>query len=1016
MALRLISGPPNSGRTGAILDGFRDRLGRDPVLVVPTLDDSDRFENELCEWLGGVIGGSVGTFAQLFEQVGTAVGADARPPLTPVQRVRVAREGASRAELVQLARSRDRQGFAPALASLIDELQGVGLEPADFADRAADAGDYERELASLFTSYAEVRDELGRGDPHTSARAAIAGLRASGDAWQGRPVFLYGFDDLTGEQLDLVAELAKVTEVTVALTYEDRDALAARARLPEQLRDLGATEEHQREADPGNTDNELLFEVERRFMEAPDGTLQPGDGLALLEAAGELSEVEAIGERIARLLGDGVEPEQIAIVLREPAVQGPLSRRVLGELGIPVAVEARVGLGRTNTGHGLTALVRTTLVDGEAADLLAYLRTPGLSRPGSVDWFERDVRRARLRDCDSGVEAWLERVKKGSDLREVERLREAASGPELLEACAYQARRIAELAMRDHRGELPGEDRALELRAGAAAERALGELADLGLAATPTDVVEAIEAADVPLWRGPATGRVRVLSPYRVRAGRMDHLFVASLQEGDFPRRPRPAPLLDDDRRAGLGVPERADDAEEEAYLFSICLSRPRQSLHLSWRSSDDEGRALPRSPFVDEIRELFDGPDPQDDERPSDELLSRRGLEQVVSPAEEAPTPDRLARSRADLGPEGWPEALPGIEMPDEVRAHCESALAEAEGRLPKERMLPGPLTQEPVVAELAGRDAFSPSGLETYATCPYMWFAERELQPQGLDPEEDSQAIGSIVHAVLEGLYRDGVGGELRPAHGALDAWRDRAWELAREAASKRGMNTADPDCASQIRRSVGLAMAFLEDEAKSGMTLVPAPELTEAKFGLPGAEKEALELDGFSVHGMIDRVDLTPEGAPERAALIQDYKSARDVAKSPKKLREEGKLQLQLYMRAIRDLWGLALVGGVYRPLGGTQDRRAQGLLRGEMSEELKGLAVRPGDVLKDDAFDTALDDAADHAREIVTAMREGTVKRDPIGGTCPTWCDLQPICRRERGGEEESEEESNGGGPE
>ena len=83
---------------------------------------------------------------------------------------------------------------------------------------------------------------------------------------------------------------------------------------------------------------------------------------------------------------------------------------------------------------------------------------------------------------------------------------------------------------------------------------------------------------------------------------------------------------------------------------------------------------------------------------------------------------------------------------------------------------------------------------------------------------------------------------------------------------------------------------------------------------------------------------------------------------------------------------------------------------------MAEELSGLAVRPKDLLSDDEFEHALEDAAEHAGEIVAAIRAGTVKRDPIGGSCPTWCTLQPICRRERGGEEEGEEEGeeNGGG--
>src|SRR5215468_5149458 len=72
MGLKLIIGPPNSGRTGAVLDAFRELSRRDPVLVVPTVDDVDRFERELTRDGEVVIGATVGTFDQLFEMVGRA--------------------------------------------------------------------------------------------------------------------------------------------------------------------------------------------------------------------------------------------------------------------------------------------------------------------------------------------------------------------------------------------------------------------------------------------------------------------------------------------------------------------------------------------------------------------------------------------------------------------------------------------------------------------------------------------------------------------------------------------------------------------------------------------------------------------------------------------------------------------------------------------------------------------------------------------------------------------------------
>src|SRR4029077_1412123 len=94
-----------------------------------------------------------------------------------------------------------------------------------------------------------------------------ARLRERGELWR-RPVFLYGLDDLTRNQLDLIAALAAHAEVTVALPYEEGNpALAARSRLLASLRALGGgrANETATAADPGNTDSPLLFHLERSF-------------------------------------------------------------------------------------------------------------------------------------------------------------------------------------------------------------------------------------------------------------------------------------------------------------------------------------------------------------------------------------------------------------------------------------------------------------------------------------------------------------------------------------------------------------------------------------------------------------------------------------------------------------------------------------------------------------------------------------------------------------------------------
>jgi ATP-dependent helicase/DNAse subunit B len=1003
MPLNLIVGPPNSGRTGAVLDEFRDAAASDPVLVVPTVDDVERFEEELTAGGEAVIGATVGTFDQLFALVARATDAAAGPSLSRTQRRRLAREAVSRAELRLLSASSRRPGFPAALEELISELEAALVDPETLRERAATAGPYEVEIAALYAAYREIRDELGRHDEHSLAAAATAALRAQPDAWGGRPVLLYGFDDLTLEQLELVHELVPATAVTVALPWEDREVLTqARGALFAELRDIDGATIERLEPRAEFTRSTTLYELERRFgePEVEGEPIENDGGLALLASAGELAEAEAVGAWVARLLHDGVPPGEIAIVLRDPGSAGPLYRRVLSRFDIPVAVQADLPAPRTVTGAGLIALMQAAVGRQRASDLLAYLRTPVIASPSRVDWFERRMRRGRLRSSDEALSAWSREDDNGAGgLREIERLREAGSGGALLREAGRQARWIAELAIR-RRGAVASDDRALELRAGAEIEQALAELAELDLPQSAEDVIGAVAALEIPIWRGPTEGRVRVISPYRARARRVAHMFVCSLQDGDFPRRDTGGPLLSDDARASLALPPRKKAEIEDRYLFSVCLSRPKERLWLSWRNADDEGSAASRSPFVDEARELLAPALPRDSEERDEAIAAEamgRGLADSVFLPGAAPSEDELARAEAvhARARDSATLSVPGVD--DAVRERIATRLSAVAERTEIHRLRPGPLALDAVLEQMRSRELFGPSTLEAYAECPYRWFVGHELQPQRIGPEEEPLTAGSIAHKVLEKLYADPPGEEGRPTPATLPAWRERAKDLVEEVGPKK-LPRERADTAAALHRVEGLVLAFLADEAATPSPFRPVPELAEARFGFEGSEKPALALAGGGIHGQIDRIDLGPRGE----ALVQDYKSGATV-QGGKGMLEKGKLQLQLYLLAAQELWGLDLAGGLYRPLGARTEaaRKPKGLLRKSLKEELAGLHPRQYDHVDDDVFDGALAEARQAAEEIIAKVHAGDIGRRPIGNACPAYCHFQPICRRERG---------------
>ena len=1023
MPLNLIHGPPNSGRAGLVRASFTAALDRDPILVVPNVDDVFAFERELCE-KGAALGGSVMTFGALFRTVATAGDAPPGAELTPAQRLRTVSVAITerREELGPLRRSAVRPGFAFAFERLLDELQAAGLDPeaVQAGTGTLEGSAYLSDLAALFAGYAEARDRLGRVDSYGIAREAIGLLRSSGEFWGGRPVFLYGLDDLTGSQFELIDALARVAEVTVALPYEEgRAALAARAALLRKLREeIGVAGETRTEADPENTDNPLLFHIERGFGAIDAEPLPPGEGLVLLRSAGERGEAEAIGAEVAKLVAGGADPAQIAIALRDPARRGQLVASVLESYGIATALEAELPIAGTAVGGGLIALLEAEFGAGRAIDLLRFLRGPSGAPPNRVDWLERAVRRGRVRSAAAALELW--RGDGGELPYDLARLRDAAQGPaaDLAEEVGRLAATMASRPLRGlGDGPRPAPGDGLELRAAAAISTALSELHEPGdLAPGPGELAGVLEGIGFRAWSGPVEGRVRIADPYRLRAGRFDHVFVGSLQDGEFPRRDRGGdPFLSEGQRASLGLDPRRDTDAEERYLFYTCLSLARERLFLSYRDSDENGAAEARSPLLDDVRRLLaPPPDGEASPDPVEESITRgRDLARVVHPVAEAPSEDELARAIAAHGRDADPEALlaiAGVGDPigARIEARLEAALAaEAASRAP------GPLTNPAVIESLAAVPAYGGTTLEEFDLCSYRWFAGHELDPQPLDPAPDPLVQGGLMHAALDRLYRERPGGDPLPRPLSLTSWIERGRELVAEIAAERelGDHPAERAIARRVERLLTL---FLTEESRRE-TGDFEPWLLEAAFGEhEDSERPVLEVDGWGLHGAIDRVDRAPDGR----ALVIDYKMAGTVTPR-EKLEEKAKLQLQLYLIAVAEHWGGQPVGGLYHPLRGTSTRRPRGAVLDEAAEGLASYELYRNDLVDREGFEDLLADARRRAAAIVARMRAGDIRRDPgprpgLRGhdVCPTFCEFAPICRRDRAPAAEGNGNANG----
>ena len=255
--------------------------------------------------------------------------------------------------------------------------------------------------------------------------------------------------------------------------------------------------------------------------------------------------------------------------------------------------------------------------------------------------------------------------------------------------------------------------------------------------------------------------------------------------------------------------------------------------------------------------------------------------------------------------------------------------------------------------------------------------------------------------MHTALDRLYRERLGGDPLPRPGSLDAWVGRGRELVAAIAAERELGD-HPAERALVRRVERLLARFLAEEARRE-TGGFEPWLLEAAFGeRTDSERPVLEIDGWGLHGAIDRVDRAPDGR----ALVLDYKLAGSVTPR-EKFEEKAKLQLQLYLIAVAEHWGGEPVGGLYHPLRGTSVRRPRGAVLDEAAEDLGSYGLVRTDLLDAAGLEELLADARRRASAIVARMRAGGIRRDPgpregLRGhdICPPFCDFAPICRRDR----------------
>lgn len=470
-------------------------------------------------------------------------------------------------------------------------------------------------------------------------RAADAVL--SGHGPRLLAVVVHGFAEATGVVTDLLEALLRVYGGSLVLDRPHDPFTSGRL------------------AGDGKFTKRLLERLQGASSSLHDG---PGGGTPprprLIVAVRPEVEIEEVAHRALDLIAQGGVPEEIGVVMRDPAAYRLTLRRRFETLGLPFST---AGLTGTSLPHRrrLTSLL-ALLEEGErlpvdrwlellpltteatASDLALALAARGAGRLATAAAVPEDQLRG---DAPVRLPVRHVRAVAAEDEETEETPDEPLADPEaafdgddphpgiaraalrqVVERARATVRALGRLrgrrTLRAHLTELRSlVDEAFAWSSEDGARRELENRVLTPAAELPPDwelafdelrrlLADLLADAGRQELGGDGAG-VRVLDVVAARAHTFDHLFLLGMQRGRFPRQVREDAVLPDAVRDvlathGFGplpdLPRKRTGHDEEAHLFAQLLAAAPE-VSLSWSLADADGQPLSPSPWIDRLR-----------------------------------------------------------------------------------------------------------------------------------------------------------------------------------------------------------------------------------------------------------------------------------------------------------------------------------------------------------------------------------------------------------------------------
>jgi len=728
------------------------------------------------------------------------------------------------------------------------------------------------------------------------------------------------------------------------------------------------------------------------------------DPVSFWRCENERAQAQAVAAEIERLVADGIDPAETAVLVRSVRNEGQLMATALEERGIPYRLVGGAGFFERSEVRDLLAWLRLLADPQDSRAVVRALMRPPVEL-GPVDLARcTTIARRRKSDMITGLRAALDspdvppeartRIENflklhGSACRAFDEMRPDLFVHRLIERIGLRKQHLFNTSS-ESLERLVNIAKFADLAAAWVRHRPGRTSRDFA------EYVSAVSAAGLREEDAVVHGHphaVKVMTMHGAKGLEFDCVYVLGVQQSRMPGRRRSSELVPDAllKEELPGTSTEAHVAEMRRLLY-VAMTRARKRLVLSWPAKGGAGDQTEQKPsaFYEEARAAVGA----EEEERNEELLGihedlyaafRMLRDEVMGGV--AQVGARMGEMRLDAHldaaaaiarymellklaslierhprPEELPAAIAEINSLITQTASAEQRqlyqdsnldelLLETERENLRRRKIVGDQSDVSLEAYLPIRGGglmLSATDIDVYRTCPLKYKFARVYNI----PKEQTlpQRFGILVHQVLERYHSQLANEEVLAGSDTMrEPTPDKLMTLFEAGWQRHGFSDSNEE-----RQLHEKAVAALERYHERFAGEQGSPVWFERSF--------SFRLGPHLLRGRVDRVDRHPDGSYE----LIDYKTGR--ARTPSQLKDD--IQLSLYQIGAKESWKLDSARQSYYYL---------------LDDQRVPLEPSQEDVIR----------ITDTATEVASGILNQEFEAKPSFGACSI-CDFQLIC--------------------